>query len=240
MTNKPLLIKNSKILTELKSALYVEYNKEREGIHVSDILLCSRETVFRRINPSPITDRELGFFTVGRAIHEAVQQLAKYFPKYEIEKEINYKVDGLTLKAHIDLYDSQNNIPIEAKTVRSKRLGKAGEPEEPKPFNVEQLKMYMTLVNADVGFIIYQFLLEYEAFPFKIFEVRMTKEEREKMLEKMIDDSFHLQMNIDQKTPENTRHVFFDENKKWKCQYCRFNQECTQMRNKEFAKNRKV
>jgi CRISPR/Cas system-associated exonuclease Cas4 (RecB family) len=234
--NKPTLIKNSKIMTELKSSLYTEYNKERDGIHVSDILLCQRETVFRRLNPLPITDRELGFFTVGRAIHEAVQQLAKYFPKYEVEKEINYEIDGIVLKAHIDLYDKENNIPIEAKTVRNKKVSPT---DEPKPFNVDQLKMYMSLVDADIGYIIYQLLLEYEDFPFKIFEVRMSKEERTKMLEDMVTDALNLQMNIDMKTPENSKHVFFDKDKNWKCQYCKFSQECTDMRNIEYASNRK-
>ena len=219
-------------MSELKSSLYVHFNKEREGIHVSDINLCLRETVFRRINPQPITDREIGFFTVGRSIHDSIQTLAKSNPKYEIEKEINYVYEGITIKAHIDLYDKENNIPIEAKTVRNKDIA------EPKPFNIDQLKMYMTLVDADIGYIIYQLLLDYNDFPFRVFEVRMTKEERTRMLEKMVDDSFHLQMNIDLKTPEDTRHVFNDETKRWKCTYCKYNLECTQMRNKEFARNR--
>ncbi len=234
--NKPILINNSRIMTELKSSLYTEFNKEREGIHVSDLNLCLRETVFRRINPQAITDREIGFFTVGRSIHDSIQTLAKSNPKYEIEKEINYEIDGITLKAHIDLYDSEKNTPIEAKTVRSNKVSPT---DEPKPFNVEQLQMYMALVDADIGFIIYQLLLDYNDFPFRVYEVKMTKEERKEMLEKMVTDAFHLQMNIDQKTPENTRHVFFDETKKWKCQYCKYNQECTQMRNAEFARNRK-
>ena len=232
--NKPILINNSKIMSELKSSLYVHFNKERDGIHVSDINLCLRETVFRRLRPQAITDREIGFFTVGRSIHDSIQTLAKSNLKYEIEKEINYDAGGLTIKAHIDLYDKEKNIPIEAKSARNKDI------VEPKSFHIEQLQMYMTLVGSDLGYIIYQLLLDYNDFPFRVFEVRMTKEERIKMLDKMVTDAFHLQMNIDLKTPENTRHVFNDETKNWKCQYCHFNQECTSMRNKEFAANRKA
>jgi CRISPR/Cas system-associated exonuclease Cas4 (RecB family) len=232
--NKPILIKNSLLMQELKNSLYTHFNQERDGIHVSDINLCLRETVFRRIKPEPITDREVGFFTVGRAIHDSIQTLAKSNPKYEIEKEINYEIDGITLKAHIDLYDKEKNIPIEAKTARSKEI------EEPKPFQVEQLKMYMTLVDANIGYIIYQLLLDYNDFPFRVFEVKMSKEEREQMLQKMLDDAYHLQMNIDQRTPENTRHIFNDETKKWKCSYCKYSQECQQMRNIEYVANRKL
>ena len=223
-------------MNELKSSLFCEYNKARDGIHVSDINLCLRETVFRRIKPEPITDRELGLFSAGRAIHEALQELAKYFPKYEIEKEINFAIDGIVLKAHIDLFDKENNIPIEAKTVRKNRLGtydkktKTWSPEEPKPFNTEQLMMYMTLMDSDVGYIIYQLLLDYDNFPFKIFEVTMTKAERETMMEKMINDAFHLQMNIDNKTPERTKHIALDPNKNWKCNYCKYDKECYEMR----------
>ncbi len=239
--NKPILVTNSPIMQELKNSLFVEYNKEREGVHVSDLNLCLRETVFRRIRPEPLTDRDINVFTSGRAIHEAIQQIAKYFPKYEVEKEINYDIGGggISIKAHIDLYDKENNIPIEAKTVRKNRLGtydrntRKWGPEEPKSFNTEQLMMYMTLCDSDVGYIIYQLLLDYDNFPFKIFEVRMTKQEREQMLDRMTSDAFHLQMNIDNKTPENTKHIFGDKDKGWKCSYCKYVNECIGMRNNE-------
>jgi CRISPR/Cas system-associated exonuclease Cas4 (RecB family) len=235
--NKPTLIKNSKIMRDLKTALCIEYNKERDGIHVSDILLCQRETVFRRLYPQEIKDVEIGFFTVGRAIHEAIQQLAKYFPKYEVEKEINYEIDGITLKAHIDLYDKENNIPIEAKTVRSNKVSPT---DEPKDFNVDQLKMYMSLVDADTGYLIYQLMLDYNDFPFRVYEIKMTKEERKEMLENMVTDALNLQMNIDMKTPEKSKYVFYDESKKWKCKYCHFTEQCQDMRNIEYVKTRKV
>jgi hypothetical protein len=233
---KPVLLSNSRIMIELKSSLYTEYNKERDGIHVSMINLCLRESVFRAIDPKPITDRELGLFSAGRAIHEAIQQLAKFFPKYEIEKEINFAIDGIILKAHIDLYDKERNIPIEAKTVRKNRLGtfdkrtKTWSPEEPKPFNTEQLQMYMALCDSDVGYIIYQLLLDYDNFPFRVFEVTMTKEERSNMLERMVSDAFHLQMNIDNKTPERTKHIALDKNKNFKCTYCKYLDPCYEMR----------
>ena len=238
--NKPILVNNSKIMNELKSSLYCEYNKAREGIHVSSLNLCMREAVFRTIDPKPVDDRELGNYSSGKGIHQAIQDLAKFFPKYEVEKEIDYKIDGITIKAHIDLYDAEANIPIEAKTVRKNRLGnydkatRTWSPEEAKPFNVEQLKMYMALTDASTGYIIYQLLLDYDNFPFRIFEVHMTKEERNEMLENMVTDAFHLQMNIDNKTPENTKHIFNNPDKSWKCSYCKYSIECQQMRNEEW------
>lgn len=226
--SKPIQVSNSVIMQDLKNALYAEYNQARDGIHVSDINLCLRETVFRRIDPQKLTDREVGLFTVGRAIHDAIQTLAKQNPNYEVEKEINLDIGGLILRAHIDLFDKKRKIPIEAKTQRKKRLTETG-PEEPKPFNIEQLMMYMTLTDSDVGYIVYQMLLDYNN-SFRVFEVRMTKQEREIMLQKMIDDAFHLQMNIDLKTPENTKHIALNPDKNWKCQYCHYMNKCYDMR----------
>ena len=236
---KPILIKNSKLMQELKSSLYVEYNKAREGIHVSSLNLCMREHVFRAIDPKPVDDREIGNYSSGRGIHQAIQDLAAYFPKYEVEKEVNYNVDGITITAHIDLFDKQNNIPIEAKTVRKSRLGnynkntRTWSEEEAKPFNVEQLQMYMALMDSDIGFLIYQLLLDFDNFPFRIFEVRMSKEEREKMLERMAIDAKHLQLNLNNKTPENTRHIANNPDKNWKCNYCKSFNLCYEMRVKE-------
>jgi CRISPR/Cas system-associated exonuclease Cas4 (RecB family) len=236
--NKPILIKSSKIISDLKSALNCEYNQVRDdGIHVSDLNLCLREVVFRKVDPQAITEREIGFFTVGRAIHDSIQTLAKIFPNYQVEKEINYEIDGITIKAHIDLYDKKQNIPIEVKTVRKKRLVENG-PEEPKPFNTEQLKMYMTLTDADKGFIVYQLLLDYSDSPFRVFEITMSKEERQEMLENMVTDAFHLQMNLDNKTPENTKHVFNNPDKSWKCSYCKYSESCQQMRSEEWLRNK--
>lgn len=254
--NEPTLLENSNFIHKLKSSLFVKFNQAREGIHVSDINLCARETVFRRLNPKQLTNRDLNVFTSGRAIHDAIQTLAEYYKEYTIEKEINFNplenkwtkdIDGadlITIKAHIDIYDSVNNIPIEAKTVRKKNLGtydkstKKYSDEKAKPFNVEQLQMYMALTDSDIGYLVYQLLLNFDdtpisedkTSPFVIFEVKMTNNERVAMLRDMVYKAVNLHKGIEEKNPALTSHIADDINKNWKCQYCKYFNLCYDMR----------
>lgn len=246
--NEPTLLENSNLMHKLKTSLFVKFNQAREGIHVSDINLCARETVFRRLNPEQLTDRDLNVFTSGRAIHDAIQTLAEYYKEYTIEKEINFNplenkwtkdIDGadlITIKAHIDIYDSVNNIPIEAKTVRKKSLGtydkstKRYSDDKPKPFNVEQLQMYMALTDSDIGYLVYQLLLNFDDNPFVIFEVKMSKNERVAMLRDMVYKGVNLHKGIEEKNPALTSHIADDINKNWKCNYCKYFDDCYDMR----------
>ena len=245
-SNKPILINNSRLMNELKSSLFIEYNKERFGVHVSDLIYCPRQSVFRKLDPQTVTDKELNFFTSGQAIHTAIQTLAKYHKKYEIEKEIEYVVSkDLKILAHIDIYDKENNIPIEAKTARKKSLApynrvtkKYGE-EEPKSFNVTQLKIYMALTDSDTGYLIYQLLMNFEDNPFKIFEVKLTKEERIEILDWLTIEAMNYVNALEQKKPILARHVVNDPEMNWKCNDCPFLNPCIEMRNQEYLVNRK-
>ena len=259
MAEKPILIKNSKLMTELKSALYVEYNKERTGVHVSDLIYCQRESVFRKLNPIAVTDKELNFFTSGQAIHTAIQTLAKSHSKYEIEKGVEFypaqneytkNIEGVTkdlkIEAHIDLFDTVNNIPIEAKTARKARLGtydkssRRWSKETPKSFNVTQLKIYMALMDSSKGYLIYQLLMNFEDNPFTIFEVVLSKEERIEILKWLTIEAITYMNALKEKNPALAKHVVNDPELNWKCNGCKFLNPCIEMRNKEYAANRNV
>ena len=249
--NKPILIKNSSLMVDLKSSLFTEFNREREGIHISDILICKRETVFRKLKPQALTDRDLNNFTSGRSIHDCIQTIAKFHKKYQVEKEVVFEpakneytkdIEGIPkdfkIMAHIDLFDTVNNIPIEAKTVRKARLGnynkftKTWSEEEPKSFNIDQLKYYMALTDASKGYIIYQLLMNFEDYPFKIFEITMSKGERIELLRKMVKDAIEVQKGIDSKDPSIVSHVVGNKELDWKCNYCAYLNECIEMRAK--------
>ena len=180
------------ILEELYKSLYEEYNKPRPGIHVSDITLCPRESCFRVLQPRELTNTDLNFFTSGRAIHEALQSLVRKYPKrFEIEKEV--KMGDIV--GHIDLFDLDNYVPIEAKSARVKTMDK------PKAHYIRQLEAYMALTGADKGIILVQCLLNYEENPFVEFEHTMTYDERHKVLEQLRMDAKILQIGIAQQDP---------------------------------------
>ena len=218
------------ILETLYNALYEEYNKERKGIHVSDITLCPRESCFRRLDPKPLTNTDLNFFTSGKAIHAAIQSLAESDPdRFEIEKEI--KFNGI--EGHIDLFDKKYHVPIEAKSARVKTM------TEPKAHYVKQLEAYMAITGADTGIILVQCLLNYEDNPFVEFEHKMTEKQRNQVLHELNEDSIMLKTGSVAQDPSLVRHIAYDNDLNWKCKWCAYKEPCETMRNKVTAEKLK-
>ncbi len=209
------------ILEQLYDSLYEEYNKERTGIHVSDITLCPREACFRKLDPKPLTNTDLNFFTSGKAIHEALQSLVKKYPdRFEIEKEVKFG----DIVGHIDLFDKTNHIPIEAKSARVKTM------TEPKAHYLKQLEAYMALTQADTGIILVQCLLNYEDTPFIEFQHTMTAEQRKKVLSQLQQDAIILKIGEREQDPALVRHIYYDLSLNWKCRYCPYAKPCEAMR----------
>lgn len=238
------------VLPALYRALYETYQDNRTGIHVSDIVLCPRKRVFRELEPKPITNIELNFFTSGKAIHAALQDLAKHNGSYEIEQEIYLRDDrtsvlGLThlmqeiheetkgefmsahnldenncISGHIDIYDRANNVPIEAKSMRKASVDK------PKPHHVQQLKVYMAITGADYGIVLYQLLLHFDQTPFVEFVIQMTKDEREKMLDWLMVELHELRLAIKRQDPALARHVMLDGDYNFQCRNCPYLRQC--------------
>ena len=81
-------------LEHLISSLRVKFDGDtREGVHVSDLTLCPRKAVFRKLSPEPCTMRDLNFFTSGRAIHDSIQILANSdgAGQFDIERAIEWE-----------------------------------------------------------------------------------------------------------------------------------------------------
>lgn len=205
----------------LYTALRTKYDKEnRGGIHVSDLTLCPRKSIHRRIEPTAITNKELNFFTSGRAIHEAIQNLTDYHEsvekRFEIEKEVVYK----EVQGHVDLYDKLTNTPIECKTIRTKEI------KEPKAFHVDQLKSYMAILGSNKGVLLYQCLLHFDDNPFVEFVIEMNDVDRKAQLNKLEAYSIDYKTNLENKTPEKAIYVLNDPNLNWLCKYCPYLSSC--------------
>lgn len=214
------------ILPVLYNALHEEYGQEREGIHVSDLIYCPRKTAFQKLKPLPLTNLQLNFFTSGKAIHSALQSLVKKYPeRFEIEKEVHLG----DISAHVDIYDKENNVPIEAKSARMKSI------DAPKKHNLAQLESYMSILGSDRGIILYQLLLHFDDKPFVEFEHTMTKEQRLIKINKLHTDADLLKKGIEEKDPSIVRHIAYDKDYNWLCKSCAFSKECETMRTKERA-----
>jgi len=144
----------------------------------------------------------------------------KYPERFEIEKEV--KLGDIV--GHIDLFDSQYHIPIEAKSARVKTM------KEPKEHYIRQLEAYMALTGADTGIILVQCLLNYDENPFVEFEHSMTENERHAVLKQLRIDSTVLKIGLREEDPALVRHIAYDETLNWKCRYCPYKEPCEQMR----------
>lgn len=214
------------LLQDLYTALDKKYNPPREGVHVSDIAICPRETIFRRLAPQKADATQLGFFTSGAAIGEAIQALASAEHRYIPE----YAVEFAGLQAHIDLWDDLKKIPIECKSYNGSDM------EQPKAHYTTQLRSYMAMTHSRTGIILVQLLQHFRSRngqngkPFKTWVISMTDEqilaERERLKQEVEDFNVALVL----KDPSKARHVADDKDLNWKCSYCRFVQQCIDMR----------
>lgn len=206
------------IVETLTKSLKKKFEEDdRKGIHVSDLTLCPRKSIFDRLEDKPLSMRDLNFFTSGRAIHDSIQILAKENGDYEIEKEV--EKDGII--GHIDLFDKKNNIPIECKSMRVK------EAKEAKSHHIDQLESYMAMTNSKQGILLYQLLLHYDDKPFVEFEHKVTDEQLEKRRQWLINRAKKYTEIIEkQLSPMEMVGVFNDPKLNWLCRSCSHRAQC--------------
>lgn len=195
---------------KLLKLLEEEYAQEREGTHVSDLILCIREQVFRKLEPKPIDERDLASYALGEGAHVALEKLAEKGSAIA-EKEITF--DGVI--GTVDLFDG---VPIEIKTIRS-------DDDSVRPYHVTQLKYYMAMMNSNVGILLYLMVNNrYRPFRFRTItlnndELAGVKKEIEERGKTFIDA-------VNARDPFVAPHVKRDINLVWKCQYCRYKEKC--------------
>jgi hypothetical protein len=136
--------------------------------------------------------------------------------RFEKEKYVEYD----DIIGSIDIYDKKNGKPIEFKTLRAKSIA------EPKSFHMEQLKYYMAILDAPLGEIIYQCLLQFESNPFVSFEISMTEEQRLDQLKKLTEEFNSLQQAVKLKDPSIARGVYSDGSMNWLCKDCPYLKKC--------------
>lgn len=205
----------------MREAMEKWYSKPRTGWHVSDIVMCPRQRVFKEIDPLPITDKDLNFFSSGRAIHEAVQSLFMSNPRrFEKEKYVEYN----DIEGSIDIYDKKKNSPIEFKTSRSANIDK------PRGFQEEQLRYYIAMHGSSTGYMIYQCLMQFGGSPWKQFKITMNEVQRNEQLKKLVKEIMSLQNAIKEKNPSVARDVYSNRELNWLCRECPYAIECEKMR----------
>ena len=113
-------------------------SKPRDGYHVSDTTGCHRVKVFQTIDRRPLGPKNVCIYSIGKAMHEAMQLLFRSDKRtFEIEKYVEHQ----DIQGSVDIYDRRRNIPLEFKTIRTSDI------KEPKSFHVEAVKV----LHVDAG-----------------------------------------------------------------------------------------
>jgi hypothetical protein len=68
------------------------YSKPRDGQHVTDVVMCPRQRVYREIDRVPIDAKSVSIYSAGKAIHGAIQWLFLSDKRtFERKKYIEYE-----------------------------------------------------------------------------------------------------------------------------------------------------
>jgi CRISPR/Cas system-associated exonuclease Cas4 (RecB family) len=201
----------------MQEAMEERFGKRREGYHVSDVVMCCRQRVYREIDPVPISAKTVSIFSAGKAIHGAVQWLFLFDKRtFEREKHLEFK----DIQGSVDIYDRRRNIPLEFKTSR------ASDVREPKSFHVDQLKYYMAILDVPEGYMLYQCLLHFGDTPFKAFRITMNVQERQNQRDKLVKEVNSLKRAMEARDPSIARSVMNDPALNWLCKDCPYFTNC--------------
>lgn len=204
-------------IVRMQEAMEEWFSKPRAGSHVTDVVMCPRQRVYREIDRLPIDAKTVSIYSAGKAIHEAVQLLFLSDKRtFEREKYVEYE----DIQGSVDIYDRRRNIPLEFKTTRASDI------REPKSFHVEQLKYYMSILGAEEGYMIYQLLMHFDETPFKSFKITMNAEERKEQRDKLVNEIDSLKRAMDAHDPSVARSVCKDPSLNWLCKDCPYLLDC--------------
>lgn len=204
----------------LVTNLNERFSEPRLGIHVSDLVYCLRQSVFRKITPKPNGECELSYYTAGRGHHDLLEGL------HGAQREVQRDWEGV--QAHFDLLDDR---VLEIKTSRSSE-------REPKKHWILQLGFYCVIQNQSSGKLIVLYLYPQRAtkgnpkpspdmiqtyivdFP-DIGVVRQDLRERRDLLVKALDA----------RNPALAPGAMRDAESKWLCKHCQHKSECEALEN---------
>ncbi|MEM0380454.1 MAG: CRISPR-associated protein Cas4 [Desulfurococcaceae archaeon] len=167
-------------------------------IYVTELVSCSHKHRLRQIYPELTISFEPTMIT-GHLIHIGVEKYLAdngFQTEYPVEK--TFEIDNVeyVLKGRVDAYHPEKKIIVEVKSSRNAR-------DKPLEHHVEQLQIYLNLLNVDTGVLLY-------ITPVVFREYRVERKE--------IDLA-----NLVKSTIRNEHHPRWS----WECKYCVFRKICS-------------
>lgn len=180
--------------------------KDRSGLHRSDAIACPLKAYWRLTGEiSSIYDSQnVGILLIGTLAHIALHK------NFDAQEEV-HDVHGVnvTIDAIFGLESGSGGVryPIESKTTRKRIYSKADIPQE----WLEQLGIAMGVCDVDLGYLMVFNVIN---FSITVWEISMSKEERQMFLDGMVYQVGTILKSIEEKKPETLQP------KRIECKWC--------------------
>ena len=232
-------IEENKVLEQyFLNKLTEKYSKDRIGIHVSDLVYCLKESVFRNYLKRPASIDSLMFFLDGEQRHVGFQGLV---PQLKSED----RIEKFGIICTNDLFNPDGegtaNKIIEIKTTRKKPTGEL-------PEHYLRQGAYYCVLRGTNKFTLMTQHVNHHAIIFLDIEfskAEMAKYKKELLSDyktlssvyKMINEELKEGMSIEEIQEIVLKHVDFlppiRDIMKWKCVFCLYNDICYPNKDKE-------
>jgi len=186
---------------------YYNNGKTRDGLHVSDLVFCLRQSYFRKTNPKPHSLRTLQFFIDGATRHSALQDLLG------LEREV--EVERFGVVGHVDVM--AGGVPVELKTTRAR----SAVPDH----YFRQLGYYAVLCGVCEGVLVVQRINCRDGEePWEFYHVKWSREEVEGLERELRHRANLLRGALEKRDPSFLPVLGSDM--RWKCRWCDYVDEC--------------
>ncbi len=166
-------------------------------VYVSELVSCSHKHVLRTVFPELQFKLEPASI-LGELVHGGLESILAengYKIEISIEKEVVIEDAKYIIKGRMDAYNEEEGVVVEIKTARSSQ-------GIPHPHHIMQLQIYMNIVKASRGLLIY-------ITPDRLVEFNVARQEIEidELLKQTIKDLVHPRWS-------------------WECRYCPYAKLC--------------
>lgn len=166
-------------------------------IYVSDLVVCTHKWHLRRQYPE-LTFRFEPQLVIGKVVHRGLAEFLKnksFETEFSIEREIYVDSRKYVLKGRVDAYSRGENVIVEFKYSKLFR-------EKPLEHHVMQLQLYMNMLGAEKGVLLYLTPNAMVEFLYNKIDYNI-----ETYVKEVIDDSHHPRWS-------------------WECRFCVFRKLC--------------
>ncbi|WP_440059065.1 CRISPR-associated protein Cas4 [Thermogladius sp. 4427co] len=166
-------------------------------VYVTDLVSCHHKFHMRKQYPELTISFEPSAI-MGNLIHLGLESIVRnhgFIPEYQVEKHIEIGGAIYILKGRVDAYNPDTREVLEIKSVKTFQ-------GEPYRHHLDQLNIYLNMLNASRGILLY---ISHDRIV--EFEVKSVHVDLEEELKKLVYDETH---------PKYT----------WECRYCPFRKLC--------------